>query len=176
MSNTSTPIKSVSKKRELSSPEDLNELKKNKSEESEERQESDQLSGSYLEQSESDISDLSEMATNMADGEKPDSEGTSSGTSITLKENDLKTIAQFLKDAFDPKLSEMVKSIVTGVLEGLQTKVTTLETENKDLRERVEKLEAKADAAEQNSRRNCLRIAGVSEEEAADTDAYVLDL
>ena len=68
----------------------------------------------------------------MADGAKTDSEGTSSSTSIILKENDLKTIAQFLKDAFDPKLYEMVKSIVTGMLEGLQTKVTTLEKENKD--------------------------------------------
>ena len=76
------------------------------------------------------------MATNMADGANTDSEGTSSGTSITLKKNDLKTIAQFLKDAFDPKLSEMVRSIVTGVFEGLQTKVTTLEKETKDLRKR----------------------------------------
>ena len=71
-----TPIKSVNKKSELSSPEELNELKKNKSEESEERQESDQLSGSYLEQSESDISDLSEWVTNMSDGAKTDSERT----------------------------------------------------------------------------------------------------
>ena len=69
MSTTSTPPKSVSKKRDLSLPEDLNELKK-KSEKSEERQESVHLSGSYLDQSESDISDLSEMATNMADGQK----------------------------------------------------------------------------------------------------------
>ena len=64
----------------------------------------------------------------------------------------------------------------TGVLEGLQTKVATLEKENQDLRDRVEKLEAKADAAEQYSRRNCLRITGVPEDKAADTDRYVLDL
>ena len=55
-------------------------------------------------------------------------------------------------------------------------RVSKLEKENKDLRERVEKLEAKADAAEQYSRRNCLRIAGVPENQAADTDGYVLDL
>ena len=61
----------------------------------------------------------------------------------------------------------MASSIVTGVLEGLQTKVATLEKENQDLRDRVEKLEAKADAAEQYSRRNCLRIAGVPEDQAA---------
>ena len=68
----------------------------------------------------------------------------------------------------------MVRSVVTGVLGGIQTKVTSLEKEYKDLRERVEKLEAKADAAIQYSRRNCLRIVGVSEDD--DTDAYVLDL
>ena len=100
-------------------------------------------------------------------------EGTSS---VTLQESDLKTIADFLKDAFETKLTEMANAIVTSVLEGIQTKVSTLEKENQDLRERVEKLEAKADAAEQYSRRNCLRIAGVPENEAADTDSYVLDL
>lgn len=140
MSITSTPLKPISKKRELSSPEELSELKKNKTEETED----------------------SAMA-----------EGTSS---ITLPESDLKTIADFLKDAFETKLTEMANTIVTGVLEGIQTKVSTLEKENKDLRERIEKLEAKADAAEQYSRRNCLRIAGVPENEAADTDSYVLDL
>ena len=142
MSVTSTPLKPVSKKRELSSPEELSELKKNK---------------------------IEEMMA--------ESVGTSTGTStITLQENDLKTIADFLKDAFETKLTEMTNTIVTGVLEGLQNKVSKLEKENKDLRERVEKLEAKADAAEQYSRRNCLRIAGVPENQAADTDGYVLDL
>ena len=142
MSLTSTPLKQVSKKRELSSPEELNELKKNKIEESQ----------------------VSTMTT------------AGSGTSITLHEDDLKTIAEFLKGAFDPKLTEMVNSIVTGVLDGLRDKVTKLEKENKDLRERVEKLEAKADVAEQYSRRNCLRIAGVPEDQAADTDSYIIGL
>ena len=150
MSVTSTPLKPISKKRELSSPEELSELKKNKTEETED--------------------------SSMADTTKHDGAGTSSSTSITLQEDDLKKIAEFLKDAFETKLTEMASSIVTGVLEGLQTKVATLEKENMDLRDRVEKLEAKADAAEQYSRRNCLRIAGVPEDQAADTDRYVLDL
>lgn len=50
----------------------------------------------------------------IAGGATTDSEGTLSGISITLKENDLKTITQSLKDAFDPKLSKIVQSIVTG--------------------------------------------------------------
>ena len=140
MSVTSTPLKPISKKRELSSPEELIELKKNKTDET---------------------------------GDSAMAEGTSS---VTLQESDLKTIADFLKDAFETKLTEMANAIVTGVLEGIQTKVSTLEKENQNLRERVEKLEAKADAAEQYSRRNCLRIAGVPENEAADTDSFVLDL
>ena len=49
-----------------------------------------------------------------------ESVGTSTGTStITLQENDLKTIVDFLKDAFETKLTEMTNTIVTGVLEGL---------------------------------------------------------
>ena len=55
-------------------------------------------------------------------------------------------------------------------------KVASLEKENKDLRERVEKLEVKVEAAEQYSRCKCLRIAGVPENQAADTDAYVVGL
>ena len=110
MSVTSTPLKPVSKKRELSSPKDLSELKKNKTEEM--------------------------MA---------DSVGTSTGTStITLQENDLKTIADFLKEAFETKLTEMTNTIVTGVLEGLKNKVSKLEKENKDLRELVEKTGSKS--------------------------------
>ena len=148
MSALSTPLKSISKKRELSSPEDSSELKKNKIAE--------------------------EMEEHMA--ESADGAGSMSGASITLQEGDLKTIAQFLKVAFEPKLTEMTNSIVNGVLEGLRNKVASLEKENKDLRERVEKLEVKVEAAEQYSRRKCLRIAGVPENQAADTDAYVVGL
>lgn len=54
--------------------------------------------------------------------------------------------------------------------------INKLRKENRDLLERVAKLEIRADVAEQYSRRNCLRIAGVPENEAEDTDAYMIDL
>ena len=59
MSVTSTPLKPISKKRELSSPEELSELKKNKTEEIED--------------------------SSMADTTKHDGAGTSSSTSVTLQ-------------------------------------------------------------------------------------------
>ena len=175
MSTTSTPLQSNSKKRVLSSPEDVGEVKKNKSDGSQENQDSAQLSGSYLDQPEhsdtSEISDLSVMASMTSEGGS-----TPATANVTLKESDLKTIANVLKEAFDPKLTEMVNSIVTGVIEGLQLQIKKLQKENKDLLERVAKLEIRADVAEQYSRRNCLRIAGVPENEAEDTDTYMIDL
>ena len=175
MNTTSTPLQLNSKKRVLSSPEDVGEVKKNKSDGSQENQDSAQLSGSYLDQPEhsdtSEISDLSVMASMTSEG------GSTPATAIvSLKESDLKTIVNVLKEAFDPKLIEMVNSIVTSVIEGLQLQVKKLQKENKDILKSVAKLEVRADVAEQHSRRNCLRIAGVPENEAEDTDAYMIDL
>ena len=64
-------------------------------------------------------------------------------------------------------MTELVNSIVTGVLEGLNVKVVALEKENVDLKKRVKYLEDSADQAEQYSRRNCLRISGLPEDDPA---------
>lgn len=114
MNTVSTPLQQNIKKRMLSSPEDVSEVKKNKPDISEEDV---QLSGSYLDQPEhSDISDISVMASMTAEGVS-----TSTSTHLSLKEEDLTTVANILKEAFDPKLTEMVNSIVTGVVEGLHS-------------------------------------------------------
>ena len=70
-----------------------------------------------------------------------------------------------------------------GVLKGLRDQITTLDNSNKTLKKentsllaRVAALEAKADQAEQYSRRNCLRISGVKEEEEENTDDIVLSM
>ena len=81
-----------------------------------------------------------------------------------------------LADTFKPQMKEIIRPIVDGVLQGLKDTVETLQKENLDLKSMVEKLEAKLDAAEQYSRRNCLRIAGVQENTTEDTDAYVMEL
>ena len=51
-----------------------------------------------------------------------------------------------------------------------------LKTENKDLKARVDKLEAAAEAAEQYSRRNYLLISGISEEEHENINEIILDV
>ena len=171
MNVTSTPVSSTtSKKRELTSPEDLSELKKNRL---------------LSESSKSGISDISNLS-NMADQDvqanmEPASieippAGTSSQNVITLRDSDIQTIAGILRETFAPQLTDMVNTIVSGVVQGLNLTIQSLEKENRGLKARVELLEAKVDAAEQYSRRNCLRIAGVPENPSENTDVYVMDL
>lgn len=166
MNASSTPISvSSSKKRELQSPEELAELKKNK-----------------LAETESDISDLSIMSNT----EEKGASEVATQSVIQLDSTNMETIAELLKSSFQPQIAEMVTSIVNGVLEGLQSAIsaTTLEnrrlsSENKELKTRVADLEAKVDAAEQYSRRNCLRVAGVPEPtngQTENTDEYIVNL
>ena len=171
MNVTSTPTTATSsKKRELQSPEDLSELKKNR------------VASNSESVSESDISDLSIMS-NTAEREEPE---TASQSVIRLDNTNMETIAEILKTSFQPQLADMVSSIVNGVLEGLQSAVASqkdeikqLRTENNELKSRIATLETKTDAAEQYSRRNCLRIAGVPEPtggQTENTDDYVIKL
>ena len=102
--------------------------------------------------------------------------GSSSQNVITLKDTDIQTIAGILRETFAPQLTEMVNTIVSGVVEGLNLTTQSLEKENRGLKARVELLEAKVDAAEQYSRRNYLRIAGVPENQSENTDVNVIDL
>lgn len=173
MSASETPLRTVHKKRELTSPEDLIDVKKNR------------LLTDSGSESESDISDLSvvdtsqipKMADTVSPGSSADSaDPTSSQSSITLKPSDLEIIGGFIKNSFQPQISEMVSSIVSGVLEGLQSTIKLLQRENEELKARLGTLEARVDTAEQYSRRNCLRIAGVPEDSRENTDDYVIKL
>lgn len=159
-----TPVSSKdSKKRELSSPEFDIDYKKNRV-----------LSDSIAE---SDISDLSlseTMASNVVSSEVPAGLD-ETAAHFTLEEAHLQKIASLMKESFQPQIAQMlqdtfqqavtdlVNSIVSGVLEGLNVKVASLEDENRQLRQRVQSLEEAADIAEQYSRRNCLRITGAAE-------------
>ena len=58
----------------------------------------------------------------------------------------------------------------------LETQVSDIQKENAELHTRVKALETKADAAEQYSRRNCLRISGVAEDSSENTDVIVIDM
>ena len=92
-------------------------------------------------------------------------------------------ISEMLKETFRGEIVTMVDSVVAGVLKGLQERITSLEQsnealvkENRSLVTRLEVLEKQADQAEQYSRRNCLRISGVSEEAQENTDDIVMNL
>ena len=96
--------------------------------------------------------------------------------SITLKENDLKTIAEILHSSFETNITQMINNIISGVVDGLKATISSLEKENRLLRTRVASLEAKVDEAEQYSRRNFLRVAGVPEHSSENTDDYIVDM
>lgn len=95
---------------------------------------------------------------------------------ISLKDTDIQTVAGILRETFAPQLTKIVKTFVSGVFQCLNLTVQSLAKENRGLEARVELLEAKVDAAEQHSRRNCLRIADVPENTYENTDVHFIDL
>ena len=60
--------------------------------------------------------------------------GSSSQNVITLKDTDIQTIADILRETFAPQLTEMVNTIVSGVVEGLNLTTQSLEKENRGLK------------------------------------------
>ena len=167
-STISTPVYiSICKKRELSSPEEIGEAKKNK------------LSSV----SSSDSSILAEPSTpvtiNMEDGSGTVADGDETVIShgvISLTDSDIQKIGVIVTDTFKTQISDLVTSVVNGVIAGLKSTISSLEKENSDLRKKVVDLEGRADAAEQYSRRNSLRVAGIPEETNEDTDKIILGL
>ena len=80
-------------------------------------------------------------------------------------------------------MTKTVKDIVAGVLSGLSEQIKSLteendnlKKENTDLKARVDKIETAAEVAEQYSRRNCIRISGIPEDDSEDTDDTVLHI
>ena len=143
-----------SKKRELSSPEFDICNKKNRI-----------LSDLW---SESDISGLGTdtIASNMTTTNLPSSNPSSQ---LTLRDEDLQKIASYMKESFHTQVaeitqaslqqsvSELVNSIVSGVLSGPNFRIASLENENRQLQQRIQQMETAAGNAEQYSRRNLLR-------------------
>lgn len=95
---------------------------------------------------------------------------------IELRQSDIDRITSALKVSVEGKLADVVKSIVEGVLSGISHDLIELKAENSRLRKRVADLEASADAGEQYSRRNCLRLSGIKETGGESTDAIVLEM
>ena len=102
------------------------------------------------------------------------------GPTFTIPPSEMLKLSDLLKDTFRGEIVGLVDNIVTGVLKGLQERITTLEESNqnllatnKSLTARVAVLESQADQAEQYSRRNCLHISGIPEETGENTDNIV---
>ena len=175
---TTPSIPAAQKKRELTSPDFPGEQKKNKP------YQSPQTPISETEE----VSEMA-MVTDNDEGSVSGLDGTDqqSNLNITLREADILQISNVLKESFRGdlrlELSDMVKTIVDGVLSGLKEKIQTVERENTalkqentDLRARIVKLESAAEASEQYSRRNCLRVSGVPEVENEITDDVILKM
>lgn len=77
-----------------------------------------------------------------------------------------------VREAFDSFKQELTD----GVVLALKDEIMTLRNENSLLKDRVSELEHAADSAEQYSRRNNLRISGISETEAEVTDEIVINM
>lgn len=149
MSNKNTPKIGKTKKRALSSPVDLSDTKKTKQ-------------------------PINSSVT--IPEETMHESGTDTVTQVTLGVEQLAQISSLLKVSIDEQLSEMVNTIVDGVVGGLKQQIDQLTWENNNLKLRVETLELKCDRAEQYSRRNCLRLSGVSESDDEIVDNSVLEI
>ena len=188
MSGESTPVitaTATSKKRELTSPEFDVDFKKNKCASSSTVSISDLDLDISIEQEQENSDKSDEMASNVhVTPSTPSASASSSGAPhIVIPPTEMLKISEMLKETFRGEIVTMVDSVVAGVLKGLQDRITSLEIsngalvqENKSLVTRLEVLEKRVDQAEQYSRRNCLRISGISEEVNENTDNIVMSL
>lgn len=102
---------------------------------------------------------------------------------VTLDDSQIEKILNVLQGSLESKLTDMVSAIVTNVLDGVNSKMSTIQDENKVLKDRVELLEKKiellekqGDTANQYSRRNCLRVSGIKESDGESMDEIVKHL
>ena len=189
MSGESTPVitaTATSKKRELTSPEFDVDFKKNKCASSSTVSISDLDLDISIEQEQENSDKSGEMASNVTPSAPSASSASASSSGaphIVIPPTEMLKISEMLKETFRSEMVTMVDSVVAGVLKGLQDRITSLEIsnkalvqENKSLVTRLEVLEKRVDQAEQYSRRNCLRISGISEEVNENTDNIVMSL
>ena len=166
-----TPVTQNPKKRELTSPEFDIEYKKNKT--------VSETSGTSVTRTSVTVSTMASDPVEVMDthGIPP------AGPTITIPPSEMLKLSELLKATFRTEIVSLVDNIVKCVLKGLQERITSLDESNKDLQDtnksltaRVAVIESQADQAEQYSRRNCLRISGVTETPGENTDNIVLSM
>ena len=98
-------------------------------------------------------------------------------------DRDILEIVDAVEERLESRMKIMISAIVSSVTDKMQTQLAKLQTENKVLSDRVERLEERIatlerqeDNASQYSRRNCLRVSGLKEEDGEDTDAVLSKL
>ena len=181
-----TPSSSISKKRELTSPDFDIESKKNKLLSASSESDLDSTVSADIsitdKQTATDLEAIMAMATSTP-LPVDDVEEASDTPHITIPPSEMMKISELLKETFRGEIESMVDSVVKGVLKGLQERITALEktndalqTENKALTSKVASLEKQIEQGEQYGRRNCLRISGLKEEANEDTDALVMSI
>ncbi|MCG8048529.1 MAG: hypothetical protein N0E48_23410, partial [Candidatus Thiodiazotropha endolucinida] len=97
-----------------------------------------------------------------------------------LADADVIRIATLVKQMLTEEIDRLVKEKVALETAELRNTVSTLKADNKKLADSISELEVKlstrVDDLEQYSRRPCLRIAGLPEQDDEDTDLLVLEL
>ena len=124
----STPLNKDNKKRTLSSPIDLLDSKKSKPTMAHTSTEKMILEEEISEGPES--LPVIHPSESMVESSRETMAGLLPVANITLTDENIFQITTIVKDSLDVELPLMVSSIVTGVLEGLQSKITCLEVEN----------------------------------------------
>ena len=179
----STPANpSESRKRDLTSPLEEQEIKKQLL--------SSPISGSI--NPELPSSPTSQMPVSPANVSMESEESRGNGApakpdttkNITLNAGDLEHIAELLKGTFQPMLETNAKTIIDGVISGLEARIVHLEKQNADLKgenealkKKIELLEMRCDDNEQYSRRNSVRITGLPDSGVGeDTDDIIIEM
>lgn len=96
---------------------------------------------------------------------------------ITLSDTDLHKISSAVRTSLQSELLDEMKKLLIDtsktIVDDLKTEINSLKQENQTLKAENDSLRVKVDDLEQYSRRNAIRISGISESEEENTDELV---
>ena len=101
---------------------------------------------------------------------------------VALIQSQIPDIKSVVREAVSDIMHELMRPIreeltfLKSETEVLKTEIDQLKKDKKDLNDKVSNLEKNSDALEQYSRRNSLRISGITEKEGENTDEIMLKL
>ncbi len=102
---------------------------------------------------------------------------------VTLDQASIAAIVELVAAQMESRLSFIVSESIQKALAPMEADMATVKRENPELRQhseslavRVSNLETQVDEMEQYSRRNCLRISGITDQPGESTDSIVLQI